>query len=247
MLKNAMNFANASICLLVCFLLLLFAGYGKAQVTTSSTDGTTPSWLTPGAPAGSYALSNFDNVNLFNGSLNFHLPLLSMSGRGKISMQSMLEIERRWSVERNFGDNGYFSWDNHYPQANWWNGFKPGYGPGVLQGRSHAPITSECFNGQDYVPYAGVVITRLTFTAPDGTEYELHDQLQDGRPMNVPTCAPQGASRGTIFISADGTAATFVSDTVIYDNPYTATAQYVFNPSGYFVLRDGTRYRIDGG
>jgi len=42
--------------------------------TTSNTDGSTPLSLTPGAPAGSFALSGFDNVNLFNGNLNFHLP-----------------------------------------------------------------------------------------------------------------------------------------------------------------------------
>ena len=46
------------------------------------TDGTTPLGLSPGAPAGSYALSDFDNVNLFNGNLNFALPLVKVGGRG---------------------------------------------------------------------------------------------------------------------------------------------------------------------
>lgn len=35
-------------------------------------------WGSAGSPAGSYALSEFDNVNLFNGALNFNLPLLKI-------------------------------------------------------------------------------------------------------------------------------------------------------------------------
>jgi hypothetical protein len=36
----------------------------------------------PGAPAGSYVLSAFETVNLFNGNLQFALPLHEVSGRG---------------------------------------------------------------------------------------------------------------------------------------------------------------------
>jgi hypothetical protein len=46
---------------------LLITGVLSASVaaqTTSATDGSTPLGLQPGAPAGSYALSGFDNVNL---------------------------------------------------------------------------------------------------------------------------------------------------------------------------------------
>lgn len=52
----------------------------KAQ--TSVTDGRTPSGMAPGAPAGSYALSGLDDINLFNGNLNFNIPLITIGGRG---------------------------------------------------------------------------------------------------------------------------------------------------------------------
>src|SRR5678815_3216032 len=66
--------------------------------TTSSTDGSTPLGLQPGAPAGSYPLSGFDNVNLYSGSLSFQLPLLNISGRGGATMPVLLPIEGKWRV-----------------------------------------------------------------------------------------------------------------------------------------------------
>ena len=50
--------------------LLLAAHAGL--VHADSTDGKTPLALKPGIPAGSYALSDFDNINPYNGALNFH-------------------------------------------------------------------------------------------------------------------------------------------------------------------------------
>lgn len=57
-----------------------------------STDGSTPLALQPGAPAGSYALSDLDNINPYNGSLNFRLPLLSISGRGTAGFTMTLPL-----------------------------------------------------------------------------------------------------------------------------------------------------------
>jgi hypothetical protein len=65
-------------------LLLLLSSMTLAQSTTA-VDGYTPLGLSPGAPAGSYGLSGFENVNLFNGNLNFSLPLLGVGGRGGAS------------------------------------------------------------------------------------------------------------------------------------------------------------------
>jgi len=45
-------------------------------------NGTTPSGLTPGAPAGSLRLKRLRKRHLYNGNLNFHLPLLPVGGRG---------------------------------------------------------------------------------------------------------------------------------------------------------------------
>ena len=38
-----------------------------AQTASFATDGGTPLGMSPGAPAGSYALSGFESVNLYNG------------------------------------------------------------------------------------------------------------------------------------------------------------------------------------
>src|SRR5207244_2690730 len=86
--------------ILLCLVVLLgpLASSTGAQ-SRSATDGTTPLALTSGAPAGSYALGGFENVNPYNGNLNFSLPMLGMSGRGETAYPMMLKIERHWRVE----------------------------------------------------------------------------------------------------------------------------------------------------
>jgi hypothetical protein len=60
-------------------------------------------------------------------------------------------------------------------------------------------------------------LTRLTFSTSDGTEYEFRDQNSGGQPATVSNPCGSGYSRGTVFVTADGTAATFISDSTIYD------------------------------
>lgn len=74
-------FRQSSIALIV--LILCIAADAQTSTTTSATDGSTPSALTPGSPAGSYALSGFDNINPFNGNLNVRLPLVQI-GRAHV-------------------------------------------------------------------------------------------------------------------------------------------------------------------
>ena len=63
------------------FIVLALLSFG-VSAQTSNTDGATPAGLSPGAPAGSYSLTGFENVNLYNGNLNVSLPLLAVGGRG---------------------------------------------------------------------------------------------------------------------------------------------------------------------
>jgi hypothetical protein len=65
---------------LICF--VCAASTSIISQTTSPTDTTTPLALSPGSPAGSYAVSDFENVNPYNGNLSFHLPLISVGGAG---------------------------------------------------------------------------------------------------------------------------------------------------------------------
>src|SRR5882672_7889539 len=78
---------------------LLWLPLTSASAQKSSTDGSTPLGLAPGVPAGSYALSGFDNVNLYNGNINFALPLGQIGGRGSAQYTMTLPIEQRWRVQ----------------------------------------------------------------------------------------------------------------------------------------------------
>src|SRR5215212_3473458 len=66
---------------------------------TSVTDGMTPTGLAPGSPAGSYPLSGFESVNLFNCNLSFRLPLLRAGGRGAAGFAATLPVEQKWVVK----------------------------------------------------------------------------------------------------------------------------------------------------
>jgi len=73
----------------------LQAGEAGAQAR-SPADGFTPLAMTPGAPSGSFALSGFENVNLFNGNLSRaeggalvlneaeHMLTRTFAGRGRV-------------------------------------------------------------------------------------------------------------------------------------------------------------------
>jgi hypothetical protein len=86
----------------------LTVSQGIAQGDSRSlTDGMTPTGIAPGAPAGSFPLSGFDNINPYNGGLNFSLPLLTIKGRGGAGYTMILPIEQRWRMFNSFLDGGY--------------------------------------------------------------------------------------------------------------------------------------------
>jgi len=231
------RWSNTIILVAISILILTSARAAKAQ---SSIHGSTPASMAPGAPAGSYVLTGFENVNLYNGNLNFHLPLLPVRGRGESGYTITLPIEARWVAEGNIGFGGFS------PSFNWWTGIKPGYSPGILQGRQ---VGVPCDWGQQG---STDTATRLTFTANDGTEYELLD-TQFGGYAASSECnfAHPGtgtmASRGNTFISIDGTSATFISDAPILDNVMAGEGALLIYPSGSLYLADGTRYQINKG
>ena len=221
--------------------LLLFAFvpiFAQQQVT----DGATPLGLSPGAPAGSYPLSDFEDVNLFNGTLNFSLPLLKIEGRHEAAYSLMLRIDHKWLVQKEAYDGQPPSYV-YTPQPGWWTDL------GWAQIYSLGRVEMRQGGSRDFVLGSGgcgyihrQTLTRLTFIAPDGTEYELRDQATNGQPV-LATCTAH--DRGDVFVTADGSAATFISDSHIsdyqYDNPPNIP------PSGYMMLRNGTRYRVDAG
>jgi RHS repeat-associated protein len=224
-----------------CFLLAGILVVALTQIIQAQTPltGTTAPGLSPGSPAGSFALSGFENVNLYNGNLNVRLPLLRVGGRGTASYDmTITPMEAKWVIHHEeLGLGSSFN----YPSYEWWTGIRPGYSPGVLLGRGST--SPPCTEGS-----ATYTLSRLTFTAADGTEYELRDQRYAGQPLYAGCDQNSSApahDRGRIFVAADGTAATFESDENIYD--YSFYPRSLFYPSGYLMLRDGTKYRIDEG
>ena len=245
----------AKICLSLTTLLLV--SLPTAVIRADSTDGTTPLALQPGTPAGSYALSDLDHINPYNGALSFQLKLLSVAGRGAAGYTITFPIEQKWRIntlpiyQYLYEDGGGPPLPDpqvtyhYFPSANWWAGIKPGYGPGVLQGRVAQYDAQVC---PDSMMRARFTLTRLTFTAPDGTEFELRDKQTDGTPASVGLCDVNGSNRGRVFVSADGSAATFISDDNIVDYILVPNGgNDLFYPSGYLLMRDGTRYRFDDG
>ncbi|HEX5884269.1 MAG TPA: hypothetical protein VFY67_06970, partial [Pyrinomonadaceae bacterium] len=229
---------------------LIFIAFTSAVLnvrsSTSATDGATPSALQPGAPAGSYALSGLDNINLFNGNLNFRLPLAAIIGRGEIGSSVTIPFERKWRVLDVQLPQPDGSVNHLYmPVASFWKTLPALYNPGGVEGRRAGYDITTC---PDNTTIYTLSLTRITFTTADGTEYELRDTLTNGQPASNGGCNylnPQ--SRGTVFASADGTGATFISDQTLYDQVVAPGDIGEFRPSGYLMLSDGTRYRIDSG
>jgi YD repeat-containing protein len=217
--------------------ILIISFSARAQ---SITDGSTPLALSPGSPTGSYSLSDFDSVALYNGNLGFSLPMVKIAGRGGAGYTMVARIEHKWLVDKepNPGHPNIYT-----PNPDWWNidGFMSIYSMGRMDTRQ-AGSTDYIIRCSSYIHRE--TLTRLTFTAPDGTEYELRDQLTNGRPDH-PTCTT-GFNRGTVFTTSDGSSATFNSDADISDWVY-ADETPNFPPSGSLVMRDGTRFRVDGG
>lgn len=291
------------LCVLL-FLALLPSWQARAQ-----TGGAAPPNNAAGRPAGSYQLSGFDNVNLFNGNLNFSLPLLQVGGRGGAQVPVALSIDStRWKLGRDGGiekqsatlnlrpeneinatavvtdsltyelwfgtdefqvltgtydasqeviidrlGGGLISGGGALTQSRFfildpdgWQGAEAGYGPGVLQGRV-------AFRRSGQNNQVTSRLTRVVFTAPDGTELELRDRATYGRPFLTGQTNPP---RGKVFVSADGTAATFITDEATTDDPVAMGAApagdeeenlWLFKPDGFLLFADGTRYRIDDG
>ncbi len=201
-------------------------------------DGATPLALEPGAPAGAFALSGFETVNLFNGNLNFRLPLLTVSGRGEAGTTLTLPIERRWSIRKT---SHHDSNPTYRVDENSWSPLNPGYGPGILAIRY--AVQDVIRNGQNQITHQ-VSLTRLTFIGPDGTETEFRDQALGGAPKTWHHGQPP-INRGTVFTSTDGSAATFLSDTDILDVVGSSSSGKAHQ--GRLIFRDGTEYRVGNG
>ena len=234
MLKSHSSLNTSLISLLLVLIVNLTA---HAQ---SVTDGSTPSGIAPGSPAGSYVLGGFDTINLYNGNLDVRLKVLTVAGRGASGMTVGIGLNPEPWVVKGTG-----------VKHEWWPTIKPGYGPGVMHvrriGMRYDGPGQAC--SQDGLTHYRWTRTSITFTASDGTEYEFWDKQSGGPWIDAyPNFCSTGPPRGNEFVTHDGTSATFVSESPIVDrNRYNTNTEQILLPTGYMVLRDGTYYRIANG
>lgn len=144
-----------------------------------------------------------------------------------------------WSWYNPYSEADEYYW-SHYASHNWWNvPGKPGYGPGIMTVRQSAG------NQYDNSGIYHSSLTRITFSAPDGTEYEFVDQLSGGAPGGG------GNFRGNIWTTRDnGTSATFIADSTFYDLIYSyggGNALQYTGATGDLYMKNGVRYRIVDG
>lgn len=213
----AARHVNVTIIRCVCIAslsLLLFVSHVAAQ----SSSGMTDPGIASGAPTGSYPLSGFETINLYNGNLNFALPLMNIRGRGGVGHTMLLPIEARWTMTKweplppLGGQTQYFAQQFIGPTFNVLR-----YGPGFM-GRGQVETREGGWGCSIHATTWVKTITRLSFTLPDGTAHQFRDQNSDGAPYHYDNCNwvfPR--SRGRVFRSTDGTAMTFVSDNEISD------------------------------
>ena len=194
--------------------------------------------------------------------MNFHLPLVQIGGRGSAGYVSRLTIEKQWDVKSQIITQtclpttppiGCSTTKGYWVSDTEWKGVAVGESAGTLIGRQTG-IHSYATCGS--MPSLWTeTITRLTFTAPDGAEYELRDKLNNGSALTAGayTCnSGAGPDRGRVWTTVDGTTATFIADTSTQDTNGFASGNnnqqtlYLY-PSGYMLMRDGTRFRIDNG
>jgi hypothetical protein len=82
------------------FLVIAICSACLSQLSAQSVaDPTTLPAMKPGTPAGSYALSGFDTIDLYSGKINWAIPLRTIGARGKSGYQMVLPIQQSWVTE----------------------------------------------------------------------------------------------------------------------------------------------------
>lgn len=230
--------------------LLVAASTLLGQPHQTITDGFTPPGLGAGTPSGSYPLSSFDTIDFFSGKLNFRLPLVSVKGRGETSFTPVTHIQSQWryvDYYPNLCPNS--GCPNGYVESATWDQV-PLYSPGKMAYRTARAVNLQTAGSTCLV--AEFTLLRLTFIGGDGSEIPFVDKMNNGGTLtnlSAPSCtatATAGA-RGRIFLSTDGSAATFISDTNLSDfqEPGALGQPTSEGPvTGTLFFRDGTRYQI---
>lgn len=202
---------------------------------TSATDGGIPSGLSQGSQS-----QDLDYVSSYNGHLTFRLPLLTIRGRGAGVSINLVRNSSHWVVEKN-QDRNHITY-NPRPDLNGKALRLPFYDPARLYVQNSVNANALCLNFQNGFP--ATTLRRFILITADGEEHELRDQGYDGQPLTYNYSSGNGAARGTIFRSTDGSDLTFISDAPVSDVCSNSRSE---SGTGYLLFPDGTRYHfVDG-
>ncbi|HXM40628.1 MAG TPA: hypothetical protein VN924_05215 [Bryobacteraceae bacterium] len=220
----------------------------------SPLDGTTPTINAPGNPAGAYDLSSIEHLNMATGHLNITIPLAQLMGRGEAKETMVLPIESHWHVEnQNYTyttDGVTFYYGTAYEPINEpWNSDQPTHWNGVMVYRGLGDYCNPA-PGQPNNSAWYNTLSRLTFIAPDGTEYEFRDALTGGLKEGILTGANNlstGYDRGRLYQAWDGSSAVYTAGADVLDPPRGGCdggGGSILSNNGTLQLRDGTTYTI---
>jgi RHS repeat-associated protein len=200
----------------------------------------------------SLASSDSSDVNVFNGKISLKIPLVSIRGRGEVSLPlyliepstQMTDLGNYWYADPQTG-SGQF-----YPTAQMTGSQMNPYimpMPGIMARATASPFSSG---------WGGSWMTKLAFESSDGSRYEFFDTQTNSQfnhavyhKIKTENGINVLRSRGQYFSTKDGSDVRFVSDTPIYDTlgiGANAPASF-YDIYGYINFPNGTVYRIDKG
>jgi RHS repeat-associated protein len=243
--------------LLICACLMgSISASAQYSKSSSSTDNFTSAAFGPGTPNGS-----IDSVDFFTGHVSANLPIFTFGGRGEVGYTAYATINRTYNIHVNQ------TWSAPGQYQGQWNqpyftltseGFfedlsrgevKAGMRPGVIFVRHMRNASPDPGPGlPDQISCN--TLTKLYFRTSVG-DTEFRDAGTNG--LDEFMTGNNTFHRGTVWVSRDGSAMTFVSDTDIVDESC-AQADYqsmngenVEFPSGYLYAKNGVRYRVVNG
>jgi RHS repeat-associated protein len=236
-------------------LLFGLTGALQSQITIdrSPLAGNLPTAIEPGAPLGSFSLSNLDSIDPYRGSLSVAIPLIRVSGRGEAGYLIQARVSSSsWYVNKQLlpnvdGSGAIASYTHTYQfSQDWGSDAVPLYSPGrVFIKRQVGNLTNTCGPGgplEYQTTYAHVI-----FADADGTQHNLID----GDSVNNVSCSSgYSLERGSNFYSIDGSGLKFVSDSVIYDMNHSSFYDGGSDrqgAQGYLYFPNGTVFRVELG